>query len=168
MTSKIKSRLLTHFFGPDYLTDERIQAGADKAGNYCYFLTMFLLWLALLFGLLSDQIKLAIIPLIIFLISSIFYLIFRVKNGSFQATFRKAQTKPRAILKWFFIGASYASLLFLLNLKDIETFTSANIRQLVTKCAVNAILWVFLLIFFTRFLIRRNDNVLNKKIDNTD
>ena len=168
MIDKIKSRLIAHFWGPDYLTDERIQAGADKAGNYCFFLTMFLLWLALLWGILFDQIELVIIPFIIFLISCIFYIIFRVKNGSFQPTFKKAQTKPWAILKWSFLGAIFASLAFLFNLKNIETFTSANILHLVIKCAIDAMIWVFLLIFFTRFLIRKNDNALKKKMDDTD
>ena len=168
MTSKIKSRFLTHFFGPDYLTDERIQVGADKAGNYSYFLTMFLLWLAMLYGALSEQIELAVIPLIIFLISGIFNTILRIRNGSFQATFKKAQTKSRAILKWFFIGAIFASLIFLLNLRRIETFTSDNIYHLIIKCVVAAILAVFLAIFLTRFLIRRNDNALKKKMDEND
>lgn len=166
MTGKIKSRFLTHFFGPDYLTDERIQAGADKAGNYSYFLTMFLLWLAMLYGLLRDQIELAVIPSIIFFISGIFYTIFRVKNGSFQD--KKAQTKSRAILKWFFMGVIFASSIFLLNLRRIETFTSDNIYHLIIKCVVTTILWVFLLIFFMRFLVRKNDDVLNKKMDDTD
>ena len=168
MTNKIKSRLLINFFGPDYLTDERIQAGTDKAGNYCFFLTMFLLWLAMLYGLLSGQIELAVIPFIIFFINSIFYLILRVKSGSFQAVKNKAQSKTRIILRWFLIGALYASLLFLFKLRDIETFTSSNILPLIISCIVGAILWVFLFIFITRFLIKKNDNVLNKKMDVSD
>ena len=166
MTGKIKSRLLTNFFGPDYLTDERIQAGADKAGNYSYLLTMFLLWLAMIYGLLRHQIELAGISAIIFFISGIFYTRFRVKNGSFQD--KKAKTKSRAILKWFFMGAIFASVMFLAQLRRIETFTSDNIYHLIIKCVVFTILWVFLCIFARRSLVRKNDNVLKKKMDETD
>ena len=166
MTGKIKSRFLTHFFGPDYLTDERIQAGADKAGNYSYLLTMFLLWLAMIYGLLRHQIELALIPFIILVISGTFYTIFRVKNGSYQD--KKAQTKSRAILKWFFSGFIMASFMFLVQLRHIETFTSDNIYHLIIKSVVIAILWVFLFIFAMRSLVRKTDNVLNKKMDDTD
>lgn len=166
MTSKIKSRLLTKFFGPDYLTDERIQAGADKAGNYSYLLTMFLLLLAMIYGLIRHQIELAGISTIIFFISGIFYTRFRVKNGSFQD--KKAKTKSRAILMWFLMGVIVASAMFLVGLRHIETFTSDNIYHLIIKSVVIAILWVFLFIFAMRSLVRKTDNVLKKKMDDTD
>jgi cell shape-determining protein MreD len=166
MNNKTKRAfLLARLFGQDYLTDERIQSGIDQAGNYSFVLTMILLWSAMVFGVISDQIKLVMIPSIIFLLSCIFYLIFRVKNGSFQANLSKDQSKIKVLLRWFLMGIAYAAILFLLRIKDINSFSFSDISDLIINCFVNAVLWVFLLIFFLKFLIKKNDNILNKKMD---
>lgn len=166
MNNKTKRTiLLARLFGQDYITDERIQSGIDQAGNYTYILTMILLWSAMVFGVISDQIKLIMIPSFIFLLSCIFNIIFRVKNGSFQGNLAKDQSKIKVLLRWFLMGITYAAILFLLRIKNISSFSFSNISDLAINCVVNAVLWVFLLIFFLKFLIKKNDNILNKKMD---
>jgi hypothetical protein len=51
MISNKKSFLLTRLFGPDYVTDERVKAGADQAGDYSFIFVSFLLWLSLIYAL---------------------------------------------------------------------------------------------------------------------
>lgn len=169
MNNKTKTPfMLRCLFGPDYLTDERIQSGIDQAGNYTFVLTMILLWAAMAIGLITDQIKLTVVPFIIFLLSSIFYLVFRIKNGSLQAAPNKKQSRLKILSSWVLIGIVYAAIMFLFRIKDIEAFTVSNISHSILFCIINAILFVFVFIFFGRFLIKRNDRVLNKKMDNSD
>ena len=133
MSNNVKKTLKNIFFGNEFKGfngDERIKQGIDQAGNYSFYVVMLCLWLATFLSyFIFDDIKMASIPLIIFLIGCIANLFFKVKNGSFPIVKNMEQSRTKKIWRYVWMGFLYSLIMFILNIRDIEVFTFDNIYQ---------------------------------------
>lgn len=172
MSNNVKKTLKNFFFGEGFKglnVDERIKQGAEQAGNYSFWVVMICLWLAMiLFGFIFDDIKLASIPLIIFLIGCIAYSFFRVKNGSFLSGINIGQSRTKIIWRYVWMGFVYGLMMFIFNIRDIEIFTFDNIYPEIIRAVINGAMFIFFFHFFGKFLSKKSEKVLDKKMNTAE
>ena len=163
MNRKLESFLLGGLLGKENLDDERIRQGINQAGNYTFYVIMFLLWLTILFGLFLHKVESVLIPFIIFMLGCVFYLYFRIKNGTYQIdlTFKRSRIQPK--YQWIIAGVVYALALFIFITIGILPSPFSSIYYSLGFIAVNEVLWVFLNIWLNKYLVKINNKRLIKK-----
>lgn len=143
MEHKVSNKMKGILFGKLYCTDERLQMSIDKSGNYSFGLLMLCLWLGMVYGFVFDNVDIAIFSLILFLVSGIFYIVLRVRFGSFESVTVHEKKWNKKIISYVIGAFAYGAIQFVFKILDMEEYSQKNFFQAGVYSVVTAILWIF-------------------------
>ncbi len=172
MNHRLSDNVKSALFGKLYVTDERVQAGSDKAGHYAFAAVFACLLFGLLYSLFFDDTAVGVFSMLVLLAATAVYIFFLVKNGCFQAQaqFSGSGEKPRRTSRlrkfgrFVLLGAGYAALLSSLRILAMEERTAALIGETVVGALIQAVMWVFLFTAMMKALSARSSSILDRKI----
>jgi hypothetical protein len=154
-----------HLFGALYVKDERVKAGIDRAGNLSFVFTMALTWAWMVIGLLLKQTNVLIPSGVLFLASSVFYIIQLIRSGA-------AYTSPEMmhVPKWTIIGFAIGALVFWGIRTGLDAYVlrgktgSLPLTKIMVENAVLALVWITFLAGLLTIVARINRRMIDKRI----
>jgi len=154
-------------YGTGYVKDERIKAAMDEAGNHSFMFTMLVLWVFLVWILLTKKNDMMLPGLIIFMLVSLFYLVSLIRKGAISYKndgARKAVSTRRKAVAFIVGGAVYGIFNMAFKWFADPAMFKENLLINAISCVVMAVIWVALFFGIIQFISWLSSRITEKKI----
>jgi hypothetical protein len=153
-------------FGALYVKDERVKAGIDHAGNLSFVFMMALTWAWMVIGLLLKETNVLIPSGVLFLASSVFYIVQLIRSGA-AYTAPEMKDRPMTAIICFAVGALvYWSIITGLEIYALMGKTAPlPLGKIMVKNAAQALVWITFLAGLLTIVTRINRRRIDKRIE---